>query len=267
VRAVIDGESITAGSLKLAAQAGIVLDGPAASAARLLAEQGKTAIVVLRDTEVLGLVAVADTVRPESKEAVAGLRALGVQVVMLTGDSEATAKAIASQLGIDRVIAEVLPAQKANEIARLQAEGKRVAMVGDGVNDAPALATADVGIAIGTGTDVALEAADIALMQADVRGVATAVGLSKATMRAIRQNLGWAFAYNVVLIPVAAGALYVVLGHQGVPSGLRWALGDSGFLNPTLAALAMAMSSVSVVSNSLRLRRWGRSGSDVRTSG
>jgi Cu+-exporting ATPase len=177
---------------------------------------------------------------------------------MLTGDGEATARAIAEQLGIDQVIAEVMPSQKAEQVKLLQAEGKRVAMVGDGVNDAPALAAADVGIAIGTGTDVALETADIALMHADVRGVATSIALSKATMRVIRQNLVWAFGYNVVLIPVAAGGLYLVFGQGGAPESLRWALGDSGFLNPMLAAVAMAMSSVSVVSNSLRLRRWGR---------
>ena len=258
VRANVDGESITVGSMNLAGQAGVQLDGPAETAARLLAEQGKTPMVVLRGMTLLGVLAVADTVRAESAEAVAQLQALGIDVVMLTGDGEATARAIASELGIEQVLAEVMPSQKAEQITRLQAEGKRVAMVGDGVNDAPALAAADVGIAIGTGTDVALETADVALMHADVRGVATAIALSKATMRAIRQNLVWAFGYNVVLIPVAAGGLYLILGQGGAPESLRWALGDSGFLNPMLAAVAMAMSSVSVVSNSLRLRRWGR---------
>jgi Cu+-exporting ATPase len=258
VRANVDGESITVGSMNLAAQAGVQLDGPAETAARLLAEQGKTPMVVLRGMTLLGVLAVADMVRAESAEAVAQLQALGIDVVMLTGDGEATAKAIASELGIEQVLAEVMPSQKAEQVRRLQAEGKRVAMVGDGVNDAPALAAADVGIAIGTGTDVALETADIALMHADVRGVATSIALSKATMRMIRQNLVWAFGYNVVLIPVAAGGLYLVFGQGGAPESLRWALGDSGFLNPMLAAVAMAMSSVSVVSNSLRLRRWGR---------
>jgi Cu+-exporting ATPase len=228
------------------------------SSARLLAEQGKTPMVVLRGADLIAVLAVADTVRAESAEAVTQLQALGIDVVMLTGDGEATARAIAEQLGIDQVIAEVMPSQKAEQVKLLQAERKRVAMVGDGVNDAPALAAADVGIAIGTGTDVALETADIALMHADVRGVATSIALSKATMRVIRQNLVWAFGYNVVLIPVAAGGLYLVFGQGGAPESLRWALGDSGFLNPMLAAVAMAMSSVSVVSNSLRLRRWGR---------
>jgi Cu+-exporting ATPase len=258
VRAEVDGESITVGSVKLAAQAGVEIDGPAESTARLLAEQGKTPMVVLRGMALLGLLAVADTVRTESAEAVAQLQTLGIDVVMLTGDGEATARAIASQLGIERVIADVMPSQKAKQVAQLQAEGKKVAMVGDGINDAPALAAADVGIAIGTGTDIAFETADVALMHADVRGVATAVALSKATMRVIRQNLVWAFGYNVVLIPVAAGGLYLIFGQGGAPDSLRWALGDSGFLNPMLAAVAMAMSSVSVVSNSLRLRRWGR---------
>ena len=256
VRGNVDGESITVGSLRLVRQAGIELDSHVESAAQVLAEQGKTPMAVLRGDELIGLLGVADTVRPESAEAVGALKALGIEVVMLTGDTRVTAEAIAAELGIDRVIAEVMPSQKAEEVARLQAEGKRVAMVGDGVNDAPALVQADVGIAIGTGTDVALEAADVALMQADVRGVATAVALSKATIRTIRQNLAWAFGYNVVLIPVAAGALYLAFGLNGVPDELHWALGDSGFLNPTLAAFAMAMSSVSVVTNSLRLRKW-----------
>ena len=267
VRATVDGESITVGSLRLAEQAGVELDGPSGSAARLLAEQGKTPMVVLRGQELIGVIGVADTVRPESAEAVRLLRGIGVDVVMLTGDSRPTAEAIAKELGITEVLAEVMPAQKADKITELQAQGKRVAMVGDGVNDAPALAIADVGIAIGTGTDVALETADVALMQADVRGVATAIALSKSTMRTIRQNLAWAFGYNVILVPVAAGALYLAFGLGGVPEGLRWALGDSGFLNPTLAAVAMAMSSVSVVTNSLRLRKWGKATTENENGG
>jgi Cu+-exporting ATPase len=256
VRGTVDGEQITVGSLKLVEQAGIELDGPFLTGARLLAEQGKTPMAVLRGEELIGLLAVADTIREESAEAVSSLKELGLEVIMLTGDTRPTAEAIARQLGIDRVIAEVMPSQKSDEVARLQGEGKRVAMVGDGVNDAPALVQADVGIAIGTGADVALEAADVALMQADVRGVATAVALSKATIRTIRQNLVWAFGYNVLLIPVAAGVLYLGFGLGGVPTSLEWAFGESGFLNPTLAAFAMAISSVSVVTNSLRLRKW-----------
>ena len=258
VRGNVDGESITVGSMRLGEQAGVAITGPAATAARLLAEQGKTPMVVLGGEDLIGVLAVADAVRPESAKAVASLKALGIEVVMLTGDSPATANAIAGEVGITRVIAEVMPSQKAEEVVKLQAGGKRVAVVGDGVNDAPALVAADVGIAIGTGTDVALEAADVVLMQADVRGVATAIALSKSTMRAIRQNLAWAFGYNVVLIPVAAGGLYLAFGLDGVPQAARWALGDSGFLNPTLAAVAMAMSSVSVVTNSLRLRKWAK---------
>ncbi|MEK9658860.1 MAG: heavy metal translocating P-type ATPase [Chloroflexota bacterium] len=256
VRAVVDGESITVGGVNLVRQANLELGSAVASAVRLLSEKGRTPLVVLRDDAPLGVLGVADAVRPESVEAVSRLRALGVEVVMLTGDTRATGEAIAAELGIRRVLAEVLPFQKAEEVKRLQTEGHRVAMVGDGVNDAPALAQADVGIAIGTGTDLAIEAADIALMHADVRGVAGAIRLSRSTIRTIRQNLAWAFGYNIVLIPVAAGLLYVLVGEGGVPAGLGWALGESGFLNPMLSALAMALSSVSVVSNSLRLRRW-----------
>jgi len=214
-------------------------------------------VFVAVDGEPAGLVAVADTVRGESKEAVQDLRRMGLEVVMLTGDNERTANAIARELGIGRVLAEVLPGDKEGEVKKLQAEGKVVAMVGDGINDAPALARADVGIAIGTGTDVAMEAADLTLVSGDVRGVARAIKLSRATIRNIRQNLFWAFAYNVVLIPVAAGALYPFFaGSAGtVPDFLRPFLGEYGFLNPVLAAAAMALSSVTVLANALRLRR------------
>ena len=175
---------------------------------------------------------------------------------MLSGDSEAAANTIAAKLGITNVMAQVLPGGKAAQVQRLQEGGQRVAMVGDGINDAPALAQADVGIAIGAGTDAALEAADVALITSDVRSVKAVVQLSRATMRTIRQNLVWAFGYNVLLIPIAAGVLHLAFGQNGVPESLYWALGDSGFLNPMLAALAMALSSVSVVTNSLRLKRW-----------
>ena len=243
VRGSVGDVSVTVGSLGLVQGAGIELAPSMEAGAAELAAQGKTPMFVLRDGAVIGMLAVADAVRPESAEAVARLRAMGIDVVMLTGDSRLTAEAIAAPLGITRVLAEVLPGQKAAEIERLQAEGKLVAMVGDGVNDAPALVQADVGIAIGTGTDVALEAADVALMQADVRSVAAAIRLSRSTIRTIRQNLVWAFGYNVVLVPVAAGVLYPFFG-------------EAGFLNPMLAAVAMALSSVSVVTNSLRLRGW-----------
>jgi Cu+-exporting ATPase len=200
------------------------------------------------------VIAVADTVKPGAREAVDELHRMGIEVIMLTGDNRRTAEAIARQAGIDRVIAEVLPEQKVEQVRALQDEGKMVAMVGDGINDAPALAQADAGIAIGTGTDVAIEASDITLIRGDPRGVATSIRLSKQTMRIIRQNLFWAFAYNVALIPVAAGVLYPIFSDGGVPGWLEPVLGEYGFLNPMLAAAAMAFSSVSVMLNSLRLR-------------
>jgi Cu+-exporting ATPase len=207
------------------------------------------------DGKPAGLVAVADVVREESREALERLHSLGLEVAMLTGDNNRTAEAIAKELGIDRVLAEVRPEDKAGEVKRLQAQGKRVGMVGDGINDAPALAQADVGVAIGTGTDVAMEAADLTLISGDARGVSRAISLSKATVRNIKQNLFWAFAYNVALIPVAAGVLYPLFLGVTVPEVLRPFLGEYGFLNPVLAAAAMALSSVTVLANALRLRR------------
>jgi Cu+-exporting ATPase len=206
---------------------------PALDEARAAAErQGRTAVLAAWDGEVRAVLAVADTVKPTSAEAVTSLRELGLRPVLLTGDNETTAHAVAAEVGIDEVIAEVLPADKAGVVKRLQAEGRVVAMVGDGVNDAPALAQADLGLAIGTGTDVAIEASDLTLVSGDLRAAGDAIRLSRATLRTIKQNLGWAFGYNVAAIPLAA----------------------AGFLNPVLAGLAMALSSVSVVANALRLR-------------
>jgi P-type Cu+ transporter len=254
IRATVEGRDVLVGNRKLMEGAGVSEDGLSLRFEELSAA-GKTPVLVAVDGEPRGLVAVADVVREESKEAVDALRSLGLEVAMLTGDNERTAGAVARDLGIDQVLAEVLPEDKEGEVKKLQAEGRVVAMVGDGINDAPALARADVGIAIGTGTDVAMEAADLTLVSGDVRGVARAIKLSRATIRNIKQNLFWAFAYNIILIPVAAGALYPFFAGGTVPDLLRPFLGEYGFLNPVLAAAAMALSSVTVLANALRLRR------------
>ena len=242
VEAVVDGRRVRVGTARFLADGGIDV-APLATEAERAAAAAMTPVWVAADGTLLGFVTVTDAVKPEAQAAVEELRRQGLEVWMVTGDGEKTARAIASRVGIDqdRVLANVLPGEKAAAIERLQARGLVVAMVGDGINDAPALARADVGISIGTGTDVAMEASDITLVGGDPRGVAGAIALSKATMRTIRQNLFWAFAYNVILIPIAMGVLFPSFGI---------------LLDPALAAGAMALSSVSVVSNSLRLRRF-----------
>ena len=240
VRGRVEGHDVLAGTRRLLTDAGVDAT-PLASAADALADDGKTTILLAVDAEPAGVLAVADTLKPDAAVAVAALQRLGVQVHMLTGDNPHTAAAIARQAGISHVLAEVLPDHKAAEIQRLQAAGRRVGMVGDGINDAPALAAADVGLAIGTGTDVAIESADITLMSGALHGVVTAIALSRATMRNIRQNLFFALIYNGVGIPIAAGVLYPALGWQ---------------LSPMIAAAAMAASSLSVVGTANRLRRY-----------
>jgi len=240
IEAVVDGRKVVVGSARLMAGRGIDASGLAA-AAEALSREGKTAVFAAVDGRLAGLAAVADALKDGAPEAVERLKALGLEVIMLTGDHAKTAEAIARRAGIEHVIAELLPADKLGEIRKLQEAGKKVAMVGDGINDAPALAQADVGIALGSGTDVAMESADITLIKGDLAGVAGAIELSRRTIRTIRQNLFWAFIYNVIGIPVAAGALYPFFGI---------------LLNPMIASAAMAASSVSVVSNSLRLRKF-----------
>ncbi len=233
-----DGRTVRLGNAAFMHEAGVDL-AALGEQADALAGQGQTLVYLAVDERPAGLLAIADPVKPDSREAVERLRALGIQVVMLTGDDEATARAVARRIGVDQVMAEVLPADKADKVAELQRDGGVVAMVGDGINDAPALARADVGIAIGTGTDVAIESADITLMGGSLVAVADSVALSRATLRNIKQNLFGAFIYNTLGIPVAAGALYPAFGL---------------LLSPVIAAAAMSMSSVTVVTNALRLR-------------
>ncbi|GHU74248.1 copper-translocating P-type ATPase [Clostridia bacterium] len=240
IEAKIGGQTILAGNRKLMDERNISLTALETDS-DTLASEGKTPMYVAIDRRLAGIVAVADVVKPSSKSAIESLHRMGIEVAMITGDNRRTADAIAKQVGIDRVLAEVLPQDKSNEVKKLQAEGRKVAMVGDGINDAPALAQADIGIAIGSGTDVAMESADIVLMRSQLTDVPTAINLSKKTIRNIKQNLFWAFGYNVVGIPIAAGVLHLFGGP---------------LLNPIFAAAAMSLSSVSVLTNALRLKRF-----------
>ena len=243
VRAMVSGVDVFVGRRKLMAEQGIELDATGEEMMARLESSGRTAVLVAWDGRVRGVLGTADTLKDNAAAVVKSLHDLGVEVAMITGDNRRTAEAIAAEVGVDRVLAEVLPEDKVYEVRRLQQEGRVVAMVGDGINDAPALVQADLGIAIGTGTDVAIESSDITLMSGDLEGVVTAIKLSRKTLRTIYQNLGWAFGYNVAAIPLAA----------------------LGLLNPIIAGGAMAFSSVSVVTNSLRLRRFGRTAKSAVT--
>jgi Cu+-exporting ATPase len=248
VEGTVDGRALCFGNAALMQARGIDIT-PLQARAEALATAARTPMYLADADRLLGIIAVADPVKPDSKDAIARLHWLGLKVILLTGDSRATAEAVAQQVDIDEVIAEVRPEDKDKVVADLQARGEVVAMVGDGINDAPALARADVGLAIGTGTDVAIESADITLMGGSLHGVADAIALSRATVRNIKQNLFFAFVYNVIGIPIAAGALYPFTGM---------------LLNPIIAGAAMAASSVTVVSNANRLR-WFRSPREVRS--
>ena len=240
VEAMVEGRRLMAGNRRLFGQKQIDLSSFDALS-ETAAQEGKTPLYFVCDGKLLGMLAVADTVKPTSAEAIQALGRMGIDVVLLTGDNRRTADAIGRQLNIGRVIAEVLPQDKESCVASLQREGKKVAMIGDGINDAPALARADVGVAIGAGTDVAIESSDVVLMKSDLRDVAAAIELSKAVIRNIKQNLFWAFFYNTIGIPIAAGVFYLPFAFK---------------LNPMFAAAAMSLSSVCVVSNALRLRAW-----------
>jgi P-type Cu+ transporter len=243
--AYVEDRQVSVGNLALMQQQGVAVDEASRARLSALQDQGKTAMLVAVDGALAGLIAMSDTIKPGSAEAVAALHQRGARVVMLTGDNARSARAIAAQARVDDVIADVLPADKSAKIAELRDAGRVVAMVGDGINDAPALARADVGMAIGTGADVAIEAADITLISGDLRKAPQAIALSTATVRTIRQNLFWAFVYNIVLIPTAILGIFQAYG-------------------PILAAAAMALSSLFVVGNSLRLRGWGPTADDRR---
>ena len=238
VKANVSGKEISAGNLKMMKEKGIA-ENILFEKGEELAEQGKTPLYFAEDNKLLGVIAVADVVKPTSKQAIAEFRKMGIDVVMLTGDNKRTAEAIGKQMNLTRVVAEVLPQDKEKEVRQIQQQGKKVAMIGDGINDAPALARADVGVAIGAGTDVAIESADIVLMKSDLLDGVTAIQLSRAVIRNIKQNLFWAFFYNVIGIPLAAGLFFTTLGWK---------------LNPMFAAAAMSCSSVFVVTNALRLK-------------
>ena len=240
INATVQGKQLLIGNIRLMQEMNIAVEAVLKDA-ETLAAQGKTPMYIALDSKLAGIIAVADVVKPGSAKAVKKLMEMGIEVAMITGDNRRTAEAIAKQVGITRVLSEVLPQDKSGEVKKLQQEGRRVAMVGDGINDAPALVQSDIGIAIGSGTDVAMESADIVLMHSDLMDVVTAIQLSKSTIRNIKQNLFWAFAYNVAGIPLAAGVLHIFGGP---------------LLNPIFAAAAMSLSSVSVLSNALRLRRF-----------
>jgi len=250
VETTVEGRTLLLGNIKLMRDRGVEL-GDGESRAAVLAADGRTPMFAAVDGRIAGIIAVADQIKPESASAVAAMQRMGLEVVMMTGDNQRTADAIARRVGISRVLAEVLPEGKADEVKRLQQQKRVVGMVGDGINDAPALAQADVGIAIGTGTDVAIEASDITLLRGDLRGVVTAIELSRATIRTVKQNLFWAFVYNIIGIPIAAGVLYPVFG---------W------LLSPVIASAAMSLSSVSVVTNSLRLQSFRPSTTELSTA-
>jgi Cu+-exporting ATPase len=239
IEATVGGRSVLAGNSKLMKEKGIDTAAAEADAARL-SRMGRTLMYVAVDGKFSALMAAADTVKKSSREAITKLKSMGIDVYMITGDNKNTANVIASEVGIDHVLSDVLPGEKAGEVKRLQESGRKVAMVGDGINDAPALVQADVGMAIGTGTDVAVESADVVLMRGDLNEVPAAIALGRATIRNIKQNLFWAFVYNLLGIPFAAGIVYLFGGP---------------LLSPIFAGAAMAFSSVSVVSNALRLRR------------